>query len=399
MSRPAAPPEATDLVFTPHEYERRRCAASGAMATRRIDLLVVSLHEHLLYLTGMALSDITTPFFLLVDRDGGYTLVIDRATLACTTASAAPEVPPWVDQIDVVVEADSQDLAQLAARTIQRSLDGTHQYRVGYEGGWYALSHSDWSALRSHADDRAVSWCEATDLLVDVRLRKSAEELTVLRRAADAADAAAAAVIAAAAEGASEIELAAAGHGALAEVGSEPSSFPALCGAGQRSGLYHPLPSHRKLQRGDAVEFEMTGAFARYNSNIVRTIFVGAPSPDQRRAFDVVRAAFDQALAVMRPGNSAGQVDDASRGCRARYAGHIPSRTGYGIGLSYPPFFLTGLSLLTGEDRLLEPGMVFSLEPSVSGHGGETIIVGCNVLVTDNGPEVLHHTTRDVITC
>lgn len=268
--------------------------------------------------------------------------------------------------------------------------------RIGFEGAWHGLSWSRQAQLEQLVD---ATWVEATHILTAQRLRKSDEEITVMARAAAAADLAMEATVSGIRAGAREKDAALLSYGALAAAGSEYSSFPVLLGTGPRSGLYHPLPTERVIAAGDAVEIEVTGVFARYNSNIVRTAFVAPVAREQRQAWDCVRAAFDAALAQMRPGRTAGAVDDASRAARAAYARYIPSRTGYSVGLSYPPFLMQPLSLLTGEQARLEPGMVFSLEPSVAGDRGETVILGCNVLVTENEPRVLNAFTREMLTC
>jgi Xaa-Pro aminopeptidase len=389
-------------TFTPAEFDRRGRAVAGAVERAGLDVLLVSLHEHLTYLTGLVIPDLTRRFFLLLTPGAGRSLLAEHGLLPPVPPpgpSADPGRPPplWRQRLDAAEDVPGDELAETVAGYLRSSLRlPARRPRIGYEGGWYALSYSDLQTLRRGID---AGWIESTRLLVGLRTRMSAEEIGVLRRAASAADAAVQAVIDAAEVGAAELELAAAGHAALAWLGSEPSSFPALCGTGPRSGLYHPVPTWRRLAAGEAVEVEMTASFGRYNSNLVRTLFAGGPSRDQRRAFDVVRNAFDNALARMRPGVSAGAVDDASRAARAGYARHIPSRTGYSVGLSYPPFFLPGLSLLSGETRALEPGMVFSLEPSVSGHKGETVILGCNVLITESSPEILNACTRELISC
>lgn len=380
-------------MFSEAEFARRRQDTLSALREHQLDALVISSHEHLTYLTGYEPPDLTAPFLLTLTRGGHAGL---HAAAGLLPPGAADLTSPlggvWRARIAEAGEWAGDELA--AARTLRRELGRCQRLcaQVGFEGGWHGVSWSRQVQLEQLAD---ATWVDATHILTAQRVRKSDEEIAVMARAA--ADLAMEATVSGIAAGVREKDVALLGYQALVAAGSGYPSFPALLGTGPRSGLYHPLPTERVIAAGDAVEVEMTGVFARYNSNIVRTVFVSPVARAQRRAWDCVRAAFDAALRQMRPGRPAGAVDDASRAARAAYARHIPSRTGYSVGLSYSPFLMHPLSLLTGEQARLEPGMVFSLEPSVAGDRGETVILGCNVLVTENEPRVLNAFTREML--
>jgi Xaa-Pro aminopeptidase len=401
MTRGPAGPgrhDADGAMFSEAEFARRRHDAVSAVREYQLDALVISSHEHLTYLTGYEPPDLTAPFLLTLTRDEQPRLHAAPELLPWGSADLTSPLGAWRARIAEVEESGRVGLAAAAARTLRRELGGRGgagaRARIGFEGGWHGLSWSRQAQLQQLVE---ATWVEATHILTAERLRKSDEEIAVMARAAAVADRAMEATVSGITAGAREKDAALRGYDALAAAGSEYPSFPALLGTGPRSGLYHPLPTERVITPGDAVEIEMTAVFARYNSNIVRTVFVPPVAREQRQAWDCVRAAFDAALRQMRPGQTAGAVDDASRAARAPYARHIPSRTGYSVGLSYPPFLMQPLSLLTGEPARLEPGMVFSLEPSVAGARGETVILGCNVLVTENEPRVLNAFTREML--
>jgi Xaa-Pro dipeptidase len=66
------------------------------------------------------------------------------------------------------------------------------------------------------------------------------------------------------------------------------------------------------------------------------------------------------------------------------------------MGLAYPPVWAGRPDILVGNEEILEPGMVFSLEPSISQYKGVSVIFGYNILVTETGCEILQQTKRDV---
>ena len=95
---------------------------------------------------------------------------------------------------------------------------------------------------------------------------------------------------------------------------------------------------------------------------------------------------------MIKPGAPAGEIDAVTRKIRSEYSQYIPARAGFGMGLGYPPVWASKPDILIGNDESLEPGMIFSLEPSIAQYGGVTVIYGYNILVTDDGCEVLQST-------
>lgn len=375
------------MTFSAAELTRRRERAAARLEALRLDALVVSLKEHLTWLTGLVFADLEQPAAGLLDAAG--------ALVVWLPAAATPLVEEQREQLAVDIEIVTVDRGDRVIDAVAGAVRAAGPRRVGYEGDWYALRWSERARLESAVP--SATWVEATAALTELRLVKSAEEIAVLRHAAALADAGMAAAVAAAGSGVREVDLAAAAQQALAAAGSEYSSFPGLVGSGPRSGLYHPLATTRRLAPGDAVEIEVTGAARRYNSNVVRTIYVGEPSAEQRARYEIVHEAFHAGVAAVEPGRPVGDVDAITRRVRERYADFIPSRAGYGIELSYPPFLTGALSILVGAPHAFEPGMVFSLEPSIAGFRGETTILGCNVLVTEAGAEILHHHPRELV--
>jgi Xaa-Pro dipeptidase len=177
---------------------------------------------------------------------------------------------------------------------------------------------------------------------------------------------------------------------ALAAHGGEYPAFPTLISSGERTGPLHNLPSDRVLQVGDPIFMEIAGVRHRYNVNLLRTVFVEEAPPLAREIYAVAQAAFDAGLALTRPGMPVGEIDRATREARRDYMDYVPgTRSGFGIGLSYPPIWISTLSILDGDPHVLAPGYVFSLEPHIQGYNDWSITVGNILLVTPDGHEEL----------
>lgn len=156
---------------------------------------------------------------------------------------------------------------------------------------------------------------------------------------------------------------------------------------GRRSALPHATSIDARFAAGDTL---VTGASADvwgYLSELERTMFLGEPGPEQRRYFDLMLGAQDLAFETLAPGTTCAAVDRAVRtyfmrqGVWARWRHH----TGHGLGqrIHESPF------LDVGDDTVLEPGMVLSVEPGLYDPDWGGFRHSDTVLVTERGCELL----------
>jgi Xaa-Pro aminopeptidase len=163
---------------------------------------------------------------------------------------------------------------------------------------------------------------------------------------------------------------------------------------GRNAAIPHALAGNITFQDGDVL---VTGASAPvwgYVSELERTMILGTPTQDQRTLFDHMLNLQDIALNAIKPGVPCSDVDKAVR----RYfdTNDLMSlwkhHTGHAIGLRYheAPF------LDTGDDTVIRPGMVFTVEPGVYQAGIGGFRHSDTVLVTDSGIEMLTFYPRDL---
>jgi len=137
---------------------------------------------------------------------------------------------------------------------------------------------------------------------------------------------------------------------------------------GQASAYPHGLPGEQALEVGQIVLIDTGCQVQGYNSDITRTYVFGAPSPEQRRVWELEKKAQAAAFAAVKPGVPCEEIDAVARRVLAA-AGlgpdyelpGLPHRTGHGIGLSIheAPY------LVRGDKTPLAPGMCFSNEPMI----------------------------------
>jgi Xaa-Pro aminopeptidase len=196
--------------------------------------------------------------------------------------------------------------------------------------------------------------------------------------------------------GASEISVAAEFEYAARCAGAEKMSFPTIVAAGERSALPHGVASNQRIPRRGFVLLDCGVILGGYCSDMSRTVHVGKPGTQARRMYDAVRQAQQAALAAVRPGVQAGEVDRAARRVlqQAGYARYFTHSTGHGIGLEIhePP------RLGRGQREKLRPGMVITIEPGVYVPGEGGVRIEDTVAVKENGCEVLTPTPKDLIT-
>jgi Xaa-Pro aminopeptidase len=163
---------------------------------------------------------------------------------------------------------------------------------------------------------------------------------------------------------------------------------------GRNAAIPHALANNITFQPGDVLVSGAGCPVWGYNSELERTMFIGAPTDNQRRLFDHMLGLQETAFEAMRPGVTCAQVDQAVRAYYAengliQYWKH---HVGHAIGLRYHE----GPFLDLGDHTVLQPGMVFTVEPGLySGeHGG--FRHSDTVLITEDGVELMTYYPRDL---
>jgi Xaa-Pro aminopeptidase len=242
---------------------------------------------------------------------------------------------------------------------------------------------------------------EATQTLAgpvvsELRMRKDAAEVAQLRAAGAAIDRVHARMGEFLKAGRTEAQVGADIAAAIVEEGHLEAAF-VIVGSGPNGASPHHDLSDRVVESGDVVVVDIGGPLPTgYFSDCTRTYAVGAePAAAVREAYAALQDAQERAVAAVRPGVTAEQVDAAAR-ARLTDAGlgeRFLHRTGHGIGLDVheDPYIVGGNTLP------LEPGMAFSVEPGVYLAGEWGARIEDIVVVTDGGCERLNTRPRDLV--
>jgi Xaa-Pro dipeptidase len=377
--------------FSTSEFADRLARVRAEVARRDLDWLVAIHPASLHWLIGSEAKSYQEFQCLLVGGDGQpLTALVRQGEVAeLEVESLADEVVGWGGGF-------AEDPIEVVARLARRhGLVGKH---IGLEVPASYLHPYHLLALQQlFGVERVV---DATTLIADLKLAKSPAELGYIRHAAGLADQAMARFARELAPGKTELALAGGIYHALLTAGSDIAASPINLVSGPRSAFSHGAPTGRMLKNGDFGNVEYGASFRRYSATLGRQFVLGRPTPRMLELYDVVRAAADAMLAVMRPGLPA--VEAHAAACAViDAAGMTPYRvhlSGYGLGPGFPPSWAEPLHLIDGSRYVLEAGMVLTVEPPVF-IGPERLGARLidNVLITEGGAELLSGFSRELI--
>lgn len=363
-------------------YEERLARARAATEAAGLDALLIGVGSDLRYLTGYAAMPLERLTLLVVPAGADPFLVVPRLELGAARAGVRPtvEIRTWDETEDPYALATAA-LVDAAAVAVSDTMLAMHVLRL------------------QRALGAAAGMDLASGVLRDLRMRKDADEVALLRAAAQAADRVVARIAAGPLVGRTEADVAREVRERLLLEGHEEAHF-AIVGSGPNSASPHHEASDRVIQAGEPIVLDIGGTLSGYGSDITRTLWVtaGDPAhgPDERfrHLFSVLTAAHGAATRAVRPGIACEGVDAAARTIidGEGYAEAFFHRTGHGIGLDghEDPY------LVTGNDLPMVDGMAFSIEPGIYLTGAYGARIEDIVVCGPDGPIVLNEAPREL---
>jgi Xaa-Pro aminopeptidase len=159
--------------------------------------------------------------------------------------------------------------------------------------------------------------------------------------------------------------------------------------------LPHGRASNQAIAAGAFVVCDFGVILSGYCSDQTRTVWVGEVAREARRVYEAVRESQQAAIDAVRPGVPVGSVDAAARKVlsKAGLGRYFTHSTGHGVGLEIHE----GPRVARGQQEILRPGMVITIEPGVYFPGKWGIRIEDMVVVTASGCEVLTPTSKDFL--
>ncbi len=382
-------PKDAKLNFTLDEYAARLDKVRAAMSAKNIDCLVVVDPSNMAWLTGYDGWSFYTHQCVVVQHDHEpvwWGRGIDAPGAVRTTYLDEDNILKYPDHF---VQSDvCHPMDHLSEVLGEMKLD---RGSIGVEMENFYFSAAAFQSLQKHLTHATL--VDATALVNWQRIIKSEQELAYMRSAARIVEAMHAHIY-------DIIEPGLSKHILAAEIfrtgiagkdehwGDYPAIMP-LLPTGMDATAAHLTWDDSKLESGDITFFEIAGCHKRYHCPLSRTISLGTPPQKYLDAEKAVLEAMHAGLDNAKPGKTCEDVAIAFFDTLEKHGFHKDNRTGYSIGLSYPPDWgERTISLRRGDRTELQPNMTFHFMPALWLDDGGLEITE-SVVITDQGYESL----------
>ncbi|MDR5682643.1 MAG: Xaa-Pro peptidase family protein [Armatimonadota bacterium] len=387
------------LEISPAERTRRRNTLRERLTAHQVDGVVLFGGLNVLYFGGFGFIPTERPMALVL---AGPERVLFVPRLEVEHAQQHADVDRVVSYPEYPDDRHPMErLAELLAQM------GFERARIGVDADGYA-GRFGYRGPRLSEVLPAATVVVVRDEIERMQMMKSAEEVALIRESCRWGHLAHALLQEYTRPGLTETEVSnrASHEATLAMIRTLGPGYRAVGygGVGARAGyrgqigpysaLPHAMTTNARFAPGDVL---VTGASANvggYLSELERTMVIAPVSDRARRFFGLMLEVQQRAIDAIRPGEPCSAVDRVTRAFFDKYDLWDCWRhhTGHAIGLDYheAPF------LDRGDDRIMEPGMVFTVEPGIYVPGLGGFRHSDTVLVTPNGHEVLTYYPRDL---
>lgn len=335
-----------------------------------LNQIIVSDPLSIYYLTGISISPGERLFALLVKNDGSAKLFNNYLF-------------PLEEQegLSIVYHSDGEDAVGMLAQAVSGG-------PIGIDKFW--PSKFLLQLMEKRSGIKPVLGSAPVD---NARMYKDAEEIELMRAASRMNDAVMDEALKNINAQTTEKQM----SGVIADLfmkhGADNATSQLVCYGASCSEPHHESGGV-KLQKGDSIIFDIFATKQHYWCDMTRTVFFGSVSDEQRKVYEIVKAANLAGIAAVRPGVPLKDIDRAARKVieDAGYGKFFTHRLGHGIGLDvHEPPDCSGVS-----EAVAKPGMCFSIEPGVYIPGKFGVRTEDLVAVTEDGVLVLNSYSKEL---
>ena len=385
--------------FPRSEYEDRWQRARERMAAERLDALFITEAGNYTYFSGgHGDFSFSRPTIMVLPLKGSPVLIVHDFF------EHSQQRESWVDDIRTYSSFGALPFDMLKATWEEL---GLNTGRIGAELGAeqrLGLPYNDF--VRMMKDLPGADFIDASDLFWGLRMVKSDAEVEYMRKACAISSRAFEKCFHDVKPGMTEKDAAKILYDTAVELGGTAVWTLSNSGPYNYESGFLPNPSEHVLETGNLLWLDTGCKVNGYSSDFSRIAAIGKPSSDQKNMYEIVNGISNTAVAAIQPGIKA---SDLSRLCNREFekAGlkevwgkgdcssaqsNRAQRVGHGIGMATtePPH------IALFDDTELKAGMVVTIEPTVVTNYGHFNIES-NVLVTEDGPDVLSTATTELI--
>jgi len=362
------------------DYQRRVAALTQRLREKAIDLVVLFNQANIRYFAGFRLNRAASSI-LVVDSSGALTFIVARLDYERAKRDC------WINRENIFFfPEDTADYLKVLHQSLKKAKT------IGIEEK--SISHYQFSYLQKICGDEMELKSIESDLS-ELRAIKSQEEIEMIRRAAAIADEAMTKVFQIIKEGMTEAEVSSYAEYVMKSEGAEGASFEPFLMSGENAWLPQRLSSEKKLKEKELMILDLGAIYWGYCSDLTRTFGLGDLTRAQKKIFKVALKAQQAAIAAIKPGVKAAEVDGIAREIieREGFGEYFPHLSGHGVGLSIHESPIID----KGAETVLRSGMITTIEPGIYLPGVGAARIEDMVLITDTGSELLTRAKREVV--
>ena len=379
------------LHFSKEEFSLRKLKVLKKMEEQNIDALLMFRQESMYWLTGYDTFGYVFFQTLVLDQRGNTVLLTRAPDLRqAQNTSNIEDIRIWIDKDDSNPTDDLKNILN------ELNLKGKN---LGIEYEAYGLTGRNTLRLNKSLEN----YCKIEDksnLITNLRVVKSAEEIFYVRKAAELADKALEEVWKHAKVGASESTILAKMNSIIFEGGGDYPANEFIIGSGKNALLCRYQSEKQILKNPDQLTIEWAGTYRHYHSAMFRTIPIGKANPKHYKMHEACVEALKNCEKKLKPGNKIGEVFDvhAKTFDDLGYNKARMNACGYSLGTTFSPNWMDWPMIYKNNPYIIQPGNVFFMHMILMDSESELAMnLGESYLVTKNGIERLGKQKLDLV--
>ena len=379
------------LHFSKEEFKNRKSKVLKSMKEQNLDALLMFKQESMYWLTGY--DSFGYVFFqtLILDQKGNIVLLTRAPDLRqAQNTSNIKNIKIWEDK------EDSKPFNML--KNILEDLN-LKEKNIGIEYDSYGLTGRNTLKLNNSLKDFG-NLKDKSELISKLRIIKSNEEISFVKRAAELADKALEEVWKTVKAKVNEGKILAEMQRVILEGGGDYPANEFVIGSGHNALLCRYQAEKRNLSNPDQLTIEWAGTYKHYHSAMMRTIPIGKADPKHYKMYEACLEALNNCKEKLISGNTVGEVFDvhAKTLDNHRYKNSRMNACGYSLGATFSPTWMDWPMLYTGNPYVIQPGNVFFMHMILMDSVNELAMnLGETYLVTENGNERLGKQKLDLV--
>lgn len=349
-----------------HRLER----FDAKLAQSGLDALLVTGQNNIYYLTNFWGTNAT----VFITKNRRLFLTDSRYTLIAKQSVHGFDIIESKDPLKDIVKLIEADKLETIGFDNQVSFAYYQGLQVIFEG--YTLSPQN-------------------NFMEELRMIKDDKELATIRKACSISDRAFTDVLDFIKPGqTTELQVANFLDFRMREYGASGTSFESIIASGYRSAMPHGVASEKVIQSGETLTMDFGCYYKHYVSDMTRTIHIGDTTDEEREIYDIVLRSNQALIDAAKAGMTRRDYDKVARDIivEAGYGAHFTHGIGHGIGLDIHeiPYF-------GNSDETIEAGMVLTDEPGVYLADKYGVRIEDDIIITENGCELITLAPKELI--